>query len=409
MNIMDTTADTEFSYSQSANTTTSIAKGRLENISFEVVDDLEAVKSDWQALEAETACTPFQTYAWAQAWRTHVKRAAEVQPAILVGRDNDGCLEVILPLAIRKQGLVTILEWLAGDHASYTGGLFRPHLLDGFSKIEFLTLWQKIIDLLPPFDIAQFISQKPTLGGQINPTTCLGAKESASAFYYITIDADWDAFHRARRSRTTRRSERRRERNLSEIGPLVFEANYDGSALTHATEVLFSQRSARFVELGIHDFLAEPGMADFYRALTQMTEQSDGIEGFVSTLSVGGTIAAGLLNLIYKNKNYALVSSMTADAAMRIPSPGEILMRNTLRHCCEKGIVGYDCGGGYDIYKESWSDQKFHTLDTVSPQTLLGSAYAGSYNGFLAVKSHIKQSPALWKTFKVLRKLGFWS
>ncbi len=409
MNIMDTTAISEISYSELAHFETRSGKSLVEEIRFELIDEPETIRNDWQTLEAEVSSTPFQTYAWTQAWRSHVGRLANIRPAIVVGRDDAGSIQILLPLALHKQGPVTILEWLAGDHASYTGGLFRKPLLDQLSRSDFLTLWSKITDLLPPFDIVQFMAQLPTLNGQVNPTTHFGAKTSASPYFCITIDAEWETLHHQRRSSKTRRSERQRERKLGDIGPLSFAAHYEGRELAQATEVLFEQRSARFAEQGIHDFLGDPGMADFYRSLTKMTRHSHGIEGFVSTLSVGGTMVAGLLNLIYKNKNYALVSSMTTDETMRKYSPGEILMRNTLRHCCEKGLEAYDCGGGNDVYKNSWSDKKFHILDTVSPQTMLGSAYAGSYNSFLAAKSRIKQTPALWKTFKVLRKLGFWS
>jgi len=385
-----------------------VSRPRRE-ISFELFDELDPVCHDWQALEAEAVCTPFHTYAWTHAWQTHVESASQARAAIVVGRDNNGIVQVILPLALRKHGPVTILEWLAGEHATYTGGLFRPSFLNQLSKTDFLDFWAKVVDVLPPFDIVQFLSQMPMINDQFNPTTHLGARTSASPYFCITIDAEWEELHRQRRSKSTRRSERRRERQLNEIGPMKFETHYEGPALAQATEVMFKQRGARFGEQGIHDFLSDPGMADFYRVLTKMTPRSHGIEGFVSSLSVGGTMVAGLLNLIHKNKNYALVSSMTMDEAMRKPSPGEILMRHTLKHCCDKGLEAYDCGGGYDIYKDSWSDIKFHTADTVAPRTMLGSAYAGSYNGFLMAKSHIKQSPVLWKTFKTLRKLGFWS
>ncbi len=380
-----------------------------QEISLEFFDELEPVCHDWQALEVDAVCTPFHGYAWTHAWRTHVEAAGQARAAIVVGRDDKGIVQMILPLALRKHGPVTALEWLAGQHATYTGGLFRPSFLNQLSKTDFLDLWSRVVEVLPPFDIVQFLAQMPMIDGEVNPTTHLGAKENASPYFCITIDAEWEDLHRQRRSKSTRRSERRRERQLNEIGPMKFETHYDGPALAQATEVMFKQRSARFGEQGIHDFLSDPGMADFYRALTKMTPRIHGMEGFVSSLSVGDTMAAGLLNLIHKNKNYALVSSMTTDEVLRKPSPGEILMRHTLEHCCDKGLDAYDCGGGYDIYKDSWSDIKFRTADTVAPRTLLGSAYAGSFNGFLAAKSHIKQSPALWKAFKSLRKLGFWS
>jgi len=409
MNIMDTMTNAEISYSDLTHSKSGLATTQRQKIRFELVEELEAVASDWQALEADASCTPFQTYAWTKAWRSHVQSATHVRPAIVVGRDENSTVQVILPLALRRQGPVIILEWLAGDHATYTGGLFRTPFLKDLSKVEFLGLWQKITEVLPPFDIVQFMAQNPSPDGEVCPTSHLGAKPSASPYYCITIDADWETLHCERRRPKTRRSERQRERKLSDIGPVMFEAHYEGTALAAALEVMFDQRSARFAEQGIHDYLSDPGIADFYRTLSKMTMQTHGIEGFVTTLSVGDTIVAGLLNVIFKNKNYALITSMTTDPAMRKPSPGEILMRNTLKHCCEKGLNAYDCGGGNDIYKESWSDTKFYTLDTVSPQTMLGSAYAGSYNGFLAAKSRIKQSPALWKTFKILRKLGFWS
>ncbi len=409
MNILDAGGITGKPYSDLAHPdSVAVARPRQE-ISLELFDDLETVCHDWQALEADVVCTPFHTYAWTHAWRTHVESAGQTRAAIVVGRDDTGTVQVILPLALRKHGPVTILEWLAGEHATYTGGLFRPTFLNQLSKTDFLNLWSRVIALLPPFDIVQFLAQTPVIDGQANPTTHLGARANASPYFCITIDAEWEDLHRQRRSKSTRRSERRRERQLNEIGPMKFETHYEGPALEQATDVMFKQRSARFSEQGIHDFLSDAGMTDFYRALTKMTTRSHGIESFVSSLSVGDTMAAGLLNLIHKNKNYALVSSMTMDEALRKPSPGEILMRHTLKHCCEKGLDAYDCGGGYDIYKDSWSDIKFRTADTVAPRTMLGSAYAGSYNGFLAAKSHIKQSPVLWKAFKTLRKLGFWS
>ena len=409
MTITGTRALSKVPYSKVARSGSNSGTGLVQKIRLELHEELQAARGDWQALEADVSCSPFQTFAWSHAWRSHVEHAAGLRPLIVAGRDETGRVQMILPLALRKQGPLTILEWLAGDHATYTGGLFERSLLDSLDQSRFHHLWSKIIDQLPPFDIARFMTQVPLVDGQVNPTAQLGSRENASPYFCITLDADWDSFHRERRSRTTRRSERRRERQLGELGVLKFDAHYQGPLLEQATEVIFSQRSARFAEQGIRDFLGDPGMADFYRALTKMTTKTHGIEGFVSTLRVGDTIAAGLLNIIHKNKNYALVSSMTTDEELRKPSPGEILMRNTLKHCCEKGLEAYDCGGGYDIYKDSWSDIKFHTLDTVLPRSMLGFAYAGSYNGFLAAKSHIKQSPALWKAFKTFRKLGFWS
>ena len=73
-----------------------------QEISLEFFDQLEPVCHDWQALEADAACTPFQTYAWTHAWRTHVESASQVSCAIVVGRDDTGTVQMILPLALRK-------------------------------------------------------------------------------------------------------------------------------------------------------------------------------------------------------------------------------------------------------------------------------------------------------------------
>ncbi len=409
MNLQDTTTATGISISGVTRPNVIATRKPLQEISLAYVEELELVCDEWQALEKDAANTPFQTYAWTHAWRCHVHRAAEADPAIVVGKDDRGNVQFILPFAIRKQGPAKILEWLAGDHASYTGALYTKQFLESITHDNTLVLWSRIKKLLPHFDISQFLAQLPTLNGFKNPMTCLSHRENASTYYSITIDADWETLHQERRSRSTRRSERKRERLLGEFGPVSFDVHYDGPDLERATEVMFSQKSARFAELGINDFLNEPGMTDFYRALTKMTETAHGIEGFVSTLSVGDNIVGALFNMIYKNKNFSLVSSMTTDEKMRKPSPGEILMRHTLKHCCEAGLEAYDCGGGNDIYKDSWSDVKFHTLDSVTPNSLLGSTYTSGFKGFLAAKAQIKQSPVLWKTFKNLRKLGFWS
>lgn len=380
---------------------------QTDNIHLELVSDFAAARADWLMLEREAAQTPFQTFAWTQAWFEHVSHAENVQPTILIGRDSNNIAQFILPFCLRKHGPVIVLEWLAGAHANYTGGLFRSRFLTTLDKPKATKLWAKIEDFLPHYDIAQFMSQLPELMTATNPMAYLAHRESASPCYIITLENDWEAFHLKRRSKSGRSSERKRQRRLEKIGPILFEVHESGKDLEHVMETLITQKRSRFDEQGIADFFSDPHFRDFYRALIRMTAKADGIGASISTLKVDGEIIATILNVTHDNKNYALISSITSNEELRKCSPGEMIMRLNIKHCCEAGMHTYDCGGGTCMYKESWSDIKFNTYHTIAAHTFLGHAYAGSYGGFLSAKARIKNSPILWQAFKTLRKLGF--
>ena len=111
-------------------------------VALSVFDDLTRFEAEWRRFEAIADCTAFQSYDWLATWQAHVGAATATTPAIVLGRRPGGDILFILPLAVRRRGLLA--DYLLGhDLCDYNAPLLAPGAAEAMGE-DFPRLWRDI-------------------------------------------------------------------------------------------------------------------------------------------------------------------------------------------------------------------------------------------------------------------------
>lgn len=363
--------------------------------------DMSAIAPLWRGMERDAACTVFQTYRWLDAWCATVGVAAGVEPAIVCGRDQTGSPVLILPLGITVHRGTRILGWLGGEHANYQFGLFAQAWLDTIDASAFTELWRDIVALLPAFDLLCFSDQPVSWGGRTNPFVHLPHLPSANRSHVLHLTGDYEALYATKRSSSTRRSARKRDKRLEQDGSVEFHHPTGPQDTAAALATLFSQKIPHMESIGVGDVYG-PAFPDF---LAKLAPVADGEPSPIDIrcLTCGGETIATVLGAVGNGRYYGLILSMT-DGPLRRHSPGELALRRTIQACCEMGLSEFDLSQGEAAYKAAWADEHLDQFDTLIGYTAKGRTYAAVARLALWAKRQIKQSPRLLTTANLLRR-----
>jgi CelD/BcsL family acetyltransferase involved in cellulose biosynthesis len=86
-------------------------------------------------------------------------------------------------------------------------------------------------------------------------------------------------------------------------------------------------------------------------------------------------------------------------------SPGEQLILNLVKSCCERGLETFDLGIGEAQYKALFCTDTEPLFDSYLPLTASGSVLALAYAAGAWLKRTIKQKRALWALVRLGRRL----
>ena len=108
----------------------------------EVFPTLGQTRRDWLELEAVARASPYQAFAFAEAWFSTIGAAGGFEPFIVVARDECGQPAALLPLARRRRGPLAVATFLGGKDSNFNLGLFRPGRLWSAGEIRSL-IWRR--------------------------------------------------------------------------------------------------------------------------------------------------------------------------------------------------------------------------------------------------------------------------
>jgi CelD/BcsL family acetyltransferase involved in cellulose biosynthesis len=371
------------------------------DVTLRVHRDLSTVADDWRQLEAEGACTVFQTYLWCSAWMRHIGVREGTRPAIVAGHDRDGEILFLLPLAVERRGGVRRLTWLGTDLCDYNAPLLARDFAKRVGPDRFLAVWQEIRGLLAAdadlrFDIIALDKMSATVGDQPNPFFSLRTALHPCGAYLTHLGADWESFYRDRRSSATRRRDRVKLKRMAAIGPVEFVTPEDKEGIVEALTELFEHKGKSFARMGVADMFARPGWRDFFiDVATRAT--ADGL-AHVSRLDVGPTIAATNFGLIFRGRYHHILASYRDGEVARF-GPGAAHLRELMRYAIERGCSEFDFTIGDESYKREWADTELILYDYRAAATARGFiALLAAISG-RRLKRMIKQTPVLWNAF----------
>jgi CelD/BcsL family acetyltransferase involved in cellulose biosynthesis len=377
-----------------------VVAGRIARV--EVFDDMAEAEPHWQALErSDVLATPYQRYEFLSLWQRHVGAEAGFTPFIVVGFDAIGVPLFLLPLGTRPFGRWTAVEFLGGKHANFNMGLWRRDLA---STIGADALRAVLGELSGYADLLILRNQSLTWGGTTNPFALLPHQRAANLGFSGALAPDFESLLRARTNAATRKKMRKKERALASYGAVRFERIENEAQVHRVLDAFFKQKSARMRLIGVTDAFAEAEVRRFIEAATaaRLPDGSSLIELY--SLSVDDIIVATMGGIVGDGRFCAMFNSITA-GRYAVESPGEQLIVNLVKRCCERGLDTFDLGIGEAHYKSLFCGDAEPLFDSFLPLSPAGRFLAFAAAATEAAKRAIKQNAMLWSAVRALRRL----
>lgn len=377
-------------------------------ISLDVHGALDEVAGEWRQFEQQADCTAFQTFAWVAAWQRNVGTRRGTAPAVVIGRELDGRLLFILPLAIETNGPLRRLMWLGSGLCDYNAPLLAASCCDRMSAERFVLAWRDVLALLQAsrrfrFDLVDLQQMPESVGAQRNPFLDLAVSAHPSGAYVARLDADWEAFYAARRSASTRKRERRQLKHLAEHGEVRLVEVAGEPELADTLAILIAQKSRAFARMGVEDLFTRPGYREFYLDVADDPALRGTVH--VSRLDVGAVPVAANVGLEHRDCYYLILSSYDDGELARF-GPGRAHLHELIRRAIGRGLRHFDFTVGDEPYKRDWADMELRLHDHLAAATLRGHVAVVLIAAFRRTKRLIKQSPMLWPVFSKARALA---
>ena len=367
-----------------------------------IFDDIADAEAPWRALEqGDSLLTPYQHHNFLKLWQAHVGDAAGVRPFIVVAYNAAGAPLFLWPLGRRTLAGLRVVEFLGGKHANFNMALWRR---DAAARIDADELRAALPHLAGQADLLMLVNQPLTWAGTTNPFALLPQQRSANYGFSGALIPDFEALLRARTNSATRKKMHKKERALAGYGNVRFERATGAVEIRRMLDAFFKQKSARMRALGVPDVFGEPGVRRFIEAAA--TEPGAHGEPLIElyALSLDDIIVATMGGIVGEGRFCAMFNSILP-GHYAAESPGEQLMVQLVRHCCERGLDAFDLGIGESRYKNLFCEDAEPLFDSYLPLSPAGRLLAVAFRVAATVKRAIKQRPALWAMVCGLRRL----
>lgn len=331
-------------------------------------DRVDSIQHDWDALVKAGRSTPFQTQAWLRPWYRIVAPYVGATPLFVTVKDAVGAPQMLLPLCVRRQGMLRVIEFADGGLSDYNAPLLSRDFAP--SAAEMRDLWREILRVLPPADIVRLEKAPASFAGGPNPLQALGETRPMSIDYWRVALPSSRKEYEKRLTSTFAKELRRKNRRVDGKGKSELVHAQTPEQALRFFDALAAMRTERFAELGRDNVLAEPQLRSFYEAV--ITENWGESFTALSALEVDGEIAAALFALRHANTYYLLLSAFRS-GEWKSASPGNVLLDRMTTHLIESGVGVFDYTIGNESYKRDFAAE---------PQALLAADCAVSMLGW---------------------------
>jgi CelD/BcsL family acetyltransferase involved in cellulose biosynthesis len=368
----------------------------------DIFHDMAAAEPHWRALErANNLATPYQGYDFLNLWQHHVGADAGTSPFIVVGFNAGGTPLFLWPFGTRRLAGLRLVEFLGGKHANFNMALWQRDAAATIGVDDLRAVLKRVAEQA---DIVKLINQPLTWAGTTNPFALLPQQRSANFGFSGALVPDFEALFRARTNSAARKKMRKKERALASHGDVRFERARGAHDVRRVLATFFKQKTARMHTLGIEDAFSAPSVQRFIEAAA---DQCAGGEAPIElyALSVDGIIVATIGGIVGGGRFCAMFNSIV-QGRFAIESPGERLIVNLVRNCCERGLDTFDLGIGEAAhYRNLFCSDTVPLFDSYLSLSAAGRLLAAAFAIAASVKRAIKQHHALWSLVCALRRL----
>ncbi|MEP0518787.1 MAG: GNAT family N-acetyltransferase [Hyphomicrobiales bacterium] len=352
------------------------------DVQVQIVTDLagiEALETDWRALEAKVAdgLSYFQGYDWCYRWIksfiTHSNTSDDTAELCLFTVRRSDKIAAIFPLVrITKSFGIKTIRTLGEPLAQYANILIDTDLL---SIQEARTCWQDVSkELRADAIVLDRVLKSSQLALVLDQKNVSNEKGDLSLIMNLEEVDDWDTFQ-AGFKKTVRRGRRRRFRKIEEeVGAIELHVHFGGSQeykdsvkLALEYKMIWLKENGRNMA-SFSDVRAMPFLAD----LDGDREQLDGAIAYVMTID--GKPVAIEIGFLQDKRYYCFLGAF--DWEMRSYSLGKVQMEQSLKWAIENGIKNIDFLGNYEAYQGDWSNSSTEVVSYGAATSLKGMAYA---------------------------------
>jgi len=348
-----------------------------------VLHRLDQVEATWRAL-SETVESPGQNFDFVRQW-TRVFATPEADQFFIVASYEDQPV-ALLPLRRRVVGGIRVLSWFAGSHVGANAPLMDVERMRALTPHQRRMLWLAMTEAVDGSDI---ISLKYVPESELFAE--LGEQLEADTLYRSHF-ASWDDANTTQRSKSRRKHDRQQGERLEALGAVSFEEIGNGAEALAVLDVMFRQRAARFVRMGVRDPFADATTRAFYDATV---EAGSGVEVKLHVLRLNGEIVAVRYNIVHGDRLFCLISSMSEDEAIQVGSPGKQCLLRVMQSVFDAGYRVFDMGVGFTDEKRHWCNEQVAVTHYYLPLTVRGWLAAKGHQGWHGLRHAIKSNARL--------------
>jgi len=349
------------------------------------------LEPEWNELLGKSrADTIFLRWEWIRAWAEIVVR--DVQPAVVVVRDDDGTLAAIAPLyvsALRFLRTVRYRTLLAMAHPE-TGAVYPDLIVRADCEQKGVdailgTLWEarELWDCIwLPIVSGWTGARERIVGGSEEQGFFCRIRPTEFAFLPLPLDYQTYVSGLSVNARKQLRKEDNRFKSLGGVSVVQCSSQEDVPRFLEALFQLHERRWASVGKVGV--FRQEPKVAEFYCGFIPVALKRGWLRLY--GLQDRGELKAVQIGYRYGDVYYALQDAF--DPAY-LKGAGHFLRANVIKMCISEGIKAVDFLAGLTEHKRTWLAQERLGLDV--------------FVGRPGLKTRLLFGPSVWPSGRYLR------
>ena len=358
------------------------------------IADVETV---WRELETFGLDSPGQSFDFIRLWA----EAVCIKPSdqlYLVG-SIDGRPVALFPLCRKRHRGVGVLTWFPGVHVGCNAPLVDADKLDAIGPDGRTALWQAMLAGRREADAVYLRAMPRQAAGRDDLFAELGTILPVETLYRAQFSS-WEDCNTTQRSKSRRKHDRQQGERLKALGTVGFGtvSREDAPAVL---DTMFRQRAARFAAMGVADPFASPEVRRFYESTLDLRGP---VEVRLHALRLNGEVVAVRYNIAHGGKLFCLISSMSADPAIQVGSPGKQCLLRVMQSVFAEGYGVFDMGAGFTDEKRHWCNVQIPLAHHYVPLSVVGRLSVLGHQSWHVARSRIKANTTLAKAVKTIRQ-----
>jgi CelD/BcsL family acetyltransferase involved in cellulose biosynthesis len=313
---------------------------------------------------AASAPTGFQRRSWLGAIMKRLAPVVGAHPECVAVRDTaTGALVALFAFEVRREMGIRIARFIDLGVSDYNAPLIIDRSDQSLPRNK--ALLDCVSRCLTGVDVLLLERIHP---GVLTPHPAgLPSRHSGNS---LTIIDSVESFVRSR-GKKYRKELERSYRVLEAEGAWSFQRAIGHEEVERAYAALEQKQAERHADKADRYALNKPQFSAFYRDILACPT---GLAQ-IFTLTVDGQIIAALLGIEHAS-TFTLLRIANGGEHWRHVSPGRLIVMETMRHFCAKGVKDFDMGIGDYAFKRGFGMQPVPLVDIVIPVTAFGVPFA---------------------------------